>query len=449
MTDTALVWLIGAVLVLVATVPFVVARRRRERRARTSAHVAERAGLHEPASLHPVVDPARCLGCGACTAACPEGDVLGLVGGQATAIAPARCVGHGMCQRSCPTDAISLVFGTAARGVDLPRVRGDFQTNVDGLYIAGELGGMGLIRNAVEQGRQAAEGIARRAAREAPPPGFDGLDAVVVGAGPAGFAAAAALDDAGLDYAVLERAADVGGAVRQYPRRKLVMTQPFTLPGWGRIDAGTLPKETLTAAWGDALDASGVAARLRTGWTVEAVTRQDGAFTVASAEGDRLRARYVVLAIGRRGVPRRLDVPGEDAAHVVYALLEPEAFAGRRCLVVGGGDSAVEAAVALADAGAASVRLSYRRAAVTRAKAGNLRALAEAVEAGTVEPLWETTVTAIGPDHADLEGPDGAVRIDADDVVVLIGGELPTAFLERSGVALDTHFGVPRIGAEG
>ncbi|WP_412061607.1 NAD(P)-binding domain-containing protein [Rubrivirga sp. IMCC45206] len=446
MPDPVLIWLIGLALVGGIVGPFVVARRRRERAARAAAAKAERAGLHQPASLHPVIDPERCLGCGACTAVCPEGDVLALVGAQAQVIAPARCVGHGRCERACPTDAISLVFGTATRGVELPRVRGDYMTNVDGLYIVGELGGMGLVRNAVEQGRQCAEGIVK--AIRAQGPASEMREVAVVGAGPAGLSAAATLGAADVPYVVLERATDLGGTVRQYPRRKLVMTQPFEIPGYGRLDATEISKESLVELWAEVADAAGVEDQTRLGMRVTNITRVDGGFRIEGEGGEPVEARRVVLAIGRRGTPRTLGVPGDGQGHVVYALMEPEAYAGRSCLVVGGGDSAVEAAVALAEEGA-EVRLSYRKPAITRAKAANVSRLAQAVERGAITPLWASTVEAIGADTARLDTPGGEVVVPADDVFVLIGGEPPTPFLERCGIVLDTHFGVPRIGSEG
>ena len=131
--------------------------RKEEQRSLHTKAEAQEAGLHEPATLHPFIDPSACMGCGACVRACPEGEILGLIGGKAHLIEPSHCIGHGACKAACPFDAISLVFGTETRGVDLPVVGPDFQTNVPGLYIAGELGGMGLIRNAIEQGRQAME----------------------------------------------------------------------------------------------------------------------------------------------------------------------------------------------------------------------------------------------------------------------------------------------------
>ena len=117
----------------------------------------------EPPSLHPLIDPAKCVGCGACTHACPEGNILQMIGEKAVLVEPASCVGHGACRTACPVGAIELVYGTARRGIDIPAVSPDFQSNVPGLYIAGELGGMGLIANAIEQGRQAMNAIARGA----------------------------------------------------------------------------------------------------------------------------------------------------------------------------------------------------------------------------------------------------------------------------------------------
>lgn len=441
MSDHDLIIVVGVILAALTVGPFVYVRRKRENVGRGIAEKAVEFGLNVPNTLHPVVDVSKCLGCGACTRVCPEGDVLALIGGQAETVAPARCVGHGLCERACPTDAITLVFGTATRGVELPRVREDYQTNVPGLYIVGELGGMGLIRNAFEQGRQAAEGIVKITAKDTPTNAYDVL---VVGAGPAGLSVAITLERAGLRYAVLDKETDLGGAVRTFPRRKVVMTQPFTIPGYGKISQREIPKEKLVDLWDELAETTGVGRCMESGQTVSTIERaDDGSFVVRSREGGEWRARRVVLAIGRRGIPRKLGVPGENQPHVVYGLIEPEAYAGRRALIVGGGDSAVEAAMLLSAQPGTTVSLSYRRPQLTRTKPANSERFAAAIESGAVTPYWETEVTGVGADSVRLESPDGPVEVPIDDVFVFAGGELPTEFLKASGIELDVKFGEP------
>jgi len=445
LTDTSLIWLIGLALLAVAAIPAV---RRRVGLARHAVQAREKAevyGLGEPVSLHPVIDPSRCAGCGACVRACPEGDVLALVGGQAVAVQPARCVGHGMCERSCPTEAITLVFGTSKRGVELPRVKEDYETNVSGLYIVGELGGMGLVRNAFEQGRQCLESIARQAKHEAPAP--DGRpDVLIIGAGPGGLSAAASAKRLGLRAVILEKETEAGGAVRTYPRRKIVLTRPFDIPGYGKFKLGQVEKEEMMATWRDLVEKLGL--EVLGEQLVTNLQPDDHGFVVRTAAGAEHRGRRVVLAIGRRGIPRKLGVPGEGGPNVYYGLLEPQHFAGRRALVVGGGDSAVEAAMMLADQPGTSVRLSYRKDRLARVKAANQERFEAAVDAGRVVPLWSTNPIEIRPDGVVVRHDEGAeTEVPADDVFIFIGGELPTAFLEACGVALDTHFGEPRRAA--
>jgi len=434
MSDTAVIWSFGLALGAVSVAPVLLRMRRRELATYAAEAKALEYGLHEPATLHPVVDPDLCIGTGSCVDVCPEGDVFGFRNGQGVVVAPGACIGHGLCERSCPVEAVKLVYGTATRGVEIPRVRDDFQTNVDGLYIIGELGGMGLIRNAFEQGRQCIEGIAKRARRNS-----DGLlHLVIVGAGPAGLAASLYARQAGLRFVTLEREPDLGGTVRHYPRKKLVMTAPVTVPGVGKVGDGEMLKEDLVALW----QRLAVGLPIETGVTVKVVHKAGDGFAL---ETDRYgyHARRVILAIGRRGIPRKLGVPGEDLDNVQYALAEPEAFHGDRVLVVGGGDSAIEAALTISEVPGTKVRISYRRDAFGRIKPGNRARLDAALASGTIEVLWSTNVSRIEADRVWLagNGSSDSFPLDNDQVLIFAGGELPTAFLRECGVDIETKFG--------
>ena len=435
MDSDALIILVGGLtLTAVAMLPFYLRQRYRERRAKRSAEEARRYGLDVPATLHPVVHPGACINTGACISVCPEGDVLGLIQGVATPIAPGRCIGHGLCERACPVEAIQLIFGTDTRGVELPRIKANFETNVSGLYVIGELGGMGLIRNAFEQGRQCIEGIVSENDRSTN--GVD--DVIVVGAGPAGLSAALNCLHHGLKCRTIERE-DIGGTVRSYPRKKLVLTQPVVVPGYGKLKVQEIHKEALMELWAEIIGTAGL--EVQTEETVADIERIGNGFMVRTSKGN-YRTRRVVLAIGRRGVPRKLGVPGEDVPKVAYSLREPDAFAGDRVLVVGGGDSAVEAALSLAEIGGTSVTLSYRKDRFTRIKPKNHERAQNAERDGSIRFLWTTNVTEIGTDtvrYADADGRDH--ELPNDQVFIFAGGELPTAFLRSAGVMIDTKFG--------
>ena len=375
----------------------------------------------QPASLHPRIDPARCIGSGSCVKACPEQDVLAVLDGLATVVNPTSCIGHGACLRACPVDAIELVLGTDKRGVDIPMVASDFETNVPGIYVVGELGGMGLVYNAMTQALQCVEGL-----RGSVPDPVEGVHQVlIVGAGPAGIAAGLACKEAGLDFLVVEQES-IGGTVLHYPRHKIVMTRPVQLPLYGRLQVTEVRKEALLEAWHDILDRTGLT--VRTGVRVEGVGRDGDVFVVRTTDGE-LRAQRVILAMGRRGSPRKLGVSGEESAKVVYRLLEPEAYAGQRCLVVGGGDAAVEAAVTLGEVGA-EVHLAHRKGVFDRIKRKNQERLDAAVARGQVALLLEAQVAGIGDDAVEITVGGASRSLPNDHVLVFIGGVLPTAFLE-------------------
>jgi thioredoxin reductase (NADPH) len=409
---------------------------RRRRLEKRSAAAKDTTGAAEPASLHPVIDPARCIGCASCLKACPEQDlhtVLGLVGGRAELVSPGDCIGHGACRTACPVNAITLVFGSERRGVDIPVVTPHFESTVPGMFIAGELGGMGLIRNALEQGRQAVETIAQRRT----PGGGELLDLVIVGAGPAGFAAALTAKSKNMRCVTLEQES-LGGAVFQYPRGKLVMTAPATVPLIGKVNFRQTSKEALLEFWQDAEKKTGIKINYRE--RVEDIARAAHGFTVRSSRAT-YEARNVLLAIGRRGTPRKLGVPGEEMSKVVYRLIDPEQYAGRQVLVVGGGDSALEAAASIAECGGGVV-LSYRGAEFDRAKARNRERVQQAVQDGQLLLLMKSNVKHIEPRSVVLEHAGEMIQVENDAVIVSAGGVLPSEFLKRVGIAVETKYGV-------
>lgn len=393
-------------------------------------------GIFEPVSLHPVVDPNKCIATGACITACPEKDILGIVNGKATPVNASRCVGHGACFHACPTQAITLVIGTETRGVDLPHVNKNFETNVPGIYIAGELGGMGLIKNSVNQGMQAVENIAKAGKKR-----HDNTmtDLVIVGAGPAGIAGALTAKKHQLNFLIIEQDT-LGGTVFSFPRAKIVMTAPMELPLYGKLKLSETTKPELLDLWKDVLKKNDIQVKENT--KVESINPESGHFIIETQTGEHFTTKFVLLAIGRRGSPRKLGIPGEGLEKVAYRLLDPENIRGKEIVVVGGGDSAVESALLLAPHN--HVILSYRNEAFSRIKPKNLEKINAAISHNIIEVKFDSQVTEITSDEltiASLVRVEEKQTIKNDLVYIFAGGELPTQFLKKAGIDISTKFG--------
>ena len=359
--------------------------------------------------------------------------MLGLIHGKAELLSPTECIGHGACFTACPHGAIALVFGTESRGIDIPHLKPNFETNVGGIFIAGELGGMGLIRNAIEQGRQAVESICADIHKGH----TNALDLLIIGAGPAGFSASLAAMERGLRFATIEQDT-LGGTVAHYPRGKIVMTQPAILPGVGKMPFRETSKENLLVFWRQAEKDTGV--RINYNERMESIAPMESGFQVQTSKNE-YDTHSILLAIGRRGTPRTLGVPGEDLPKVFYRLIDPDQYLNSRVLVVGGGDSALEAACAIAGVEGSEVTLSYRSAAFSRAKPKNRQAVEQAESAGKLNVVLESNVRAIAADVVELDQHDQCIELANDAVIISAGGILPTPFLRSIGIDVETKFG--------
>lgn len=395
---------------------------------------AKELGFNEPVSLHPVINYDICIGSAACVAACPEHDILGVASGKAVTINASRCVGHGACFHACPVQAISLCIGTEKRGVELPHISEEFETTIPGIFIAGELGGMGLIKNAVEQGKQAMSYLASKLKSK----GNTKYDVVIVGAGPAGISASLEATKRKLKFVTLEQDT-LGGTVSNFPRAKVVMTSPMDLPLYGKVKLTETSKSELLELWKEVLSKNNI--KINELEKVEKIEKQADMLIVQTNK-NHYTTKSVLLAIGRRGSPRKLDVPGEEKEKVSYRLLEPELIHNQKVLVVGGGDSAIENALLLADE-KNEVTLSYRNESFSRLKPKNLERINSYSKNGKVKVVLNSEVIEILDNSVILRvtNKDNPLVIENDLTYIFAGGILPTKFLEEIGIKITKKFG--------
>jgi putative YpdA family bacillithiol system oxidoreductase len=390
-----------------------------------------------PQSQHPHIDATYCIGCAACTMVCPEGDVLAMLGGKAVIVNGYKCIGHSLCAEVCPVGAITMVMASPSMGADMPFLTSDYETSIKNMFIVGELGGLALIKNAINQGRDCVDNIVRKAASlGGPRRPTDVFDVLIVGAGPAGISASLRAIEKRLNYLTVDEG-EIGGTVAKYPRQKLVLTSPVEFPMHGKFKKTELSKEELIAFWHKVLERADF--KLRQGEKVEDIKKgEDGIFTVTTPKAH-YRAQAVVLALGKSGSPRKLGVKGEELPKVMYRLIEADHYVNKRILVVGGGDSAIEAAMGLAHQVGNQVTLSYRKDAFTRIKERNAQRIQESIRKGKVKVIYNSIPTEFKEKSVILEVNGKQEETPNDYVWIFAGGEPPTAFLRKIGVGFGTQ----------
>lgn len=425
--ESLLIYAITAILMIVIFLPYFFKFRKQQKADISRRAEAESLGIIRPQSQFPMIDQAKCIGCGSCVAACPEDDVLGVVYGKAVIINGIRCVGHGHCEKACPVSAIKVGLGDITTRDDIPITDSYHQSTVEGLYIIGELGGLSLIRNAIRQGRTAIEKISQDPIRVT---GGEIKDVIIVGAGPAGLTAALSCIQHKLSYLVLDQQGP-GGTILQYPRRKLVMTHPIEIPLYGWLRNTEYTKEQLLDIWEAAIEKFDL--EILNHHKVNTVKKEGEIFRVVTEKGD-FYAHSVVLAMGRRGIPRKLNVPGEEMPKVMYQLIDAQAYNGNHLLVVGGGDSAVEAAIGLARQKGNKVTISYRKNQFFRIKKKNEERIGRLIKERKIQPVFDSNVLEIAPDAVKLRRHEEVVQIPNEFVFVFAGGIPPFKMMKEMGI---------------
>lgn len=430
--DNLITYVIAAVVALFFLRGYLKSLKKRDQRARQAA---EKGKLFSegPRAQHPQIDTTYCIGCATCTMVCPEGDVLAMLGGKSVIVNGHKCIGHSLCAESCPVGAITMVMASPSVGADMPHLTPEYETNVPNLFIVGELGGLALIKNAVNQGRDCVDTIAKRLKSRGLRSSPDVYDVLIIGAGPAGISASLRAIENKLNYITLEQD-EVGGTVAKYPRQKLVMTSPVEFPMYGKFKKTELSKENLLAFWEMVLNRADF--NVRTGEKVEDIKQgPDGILAVTTAN-NQYQSRAAVLALGRTGTPRKLGVKGEELPNVMYRLIEADHYVNKKILVVGGGDSAVEAAMGLANQVGNQVTLSYRQERFGRIKERNAQRIEQCIRSGKVKVLFSSKPVEFKTDAVILDVQGKLQEFANDFVWIFAGGTPPNDFLKKIGVQL-------------
>ncbi len=434
--DTLITYGIGGVICFFFLMIYLKSLKKREAQAREAV---EKGKLFSdgPKAQHPHIDTNYCIGCATCTSVCPEGDVLAMIGGKAVIVNGHKCIGHGLCADACPVGAITMVMASPSMGADVPYLTPEYETSIANLFVIGELGGLALIKNAVNQGRECVDTIATRLKSNAGSSAAPGIfDLLVVGAGPAGISASLRAIEHKLHYITLERD-EIGGTVAKYPRQKLVMTSPVEFPMYGKFKKMQLSKENLLAFWDMVLNRADF--NCSTGEKVEDIKKgEDGIFSVTTAT-NQYRARAVILALGKAGEPRKLGAKGEDLPKVMYRLIEADHYINKKIMVIGGGDSAVEAAMGLANQSGNQVTLSYRSERFSRIKERNEKRIQECMKSGKVRVLFNSNPVEFKPESVVIDVAGNQQEIPNDFVWIFAGGTPPYAFLKKIGVGFGSR----------
>ena len=428
-----------AILAIALAIPFLLYLKKLKIREARAREAAEKGKMYSsgPTAQHPHIDNVYCIGCSICTHVCPEGDVLAMLGGKAVIVNGHKCIGHALCAEACPVGAITMVMASASTGADMPSLTPEYETNVQNMFIVGELGGLALIKNAINQGRDCVDTITNRVKAMGATRSVPGVcDVLVVGAGPGGISASLRAIENKLSYITVEQD-ELGGTVAKYPRQKLVMTSPVNFPMYGKFKKMQLSKEELIAFWDKLRERTDF--KLRSGEKVEDIQKgPDGIFTVTTTKGQ-YRSRSVVLALGRAGTPRKLGVKGEELPKVMYRLIEADHYINKKILVVGGGDSAVEAAMGLSQQTGNTVTLSYRQDRFARIKERNTKHIEESMRTGKVRVLFNSIPVEFKPNSVLINVKDALQEIPNDYVWVFAGGTPPNAFLKKVGIEFGTR----------
>jgi len=416
----------GFAVLLMAFFTVLGARKRHKQQVAPAITVGPRVLIHD-------INDDRCTGCDACVAVCPT-NVLDLVANKSRVLRFQDCIQCEACMVACPTEALVMFpEGGIPPALKVPEIDENFQTAVPGQYLIGEVAGKPLVKSAANLGRAVVEhmmltGLHPGALGQQP----NVVDVAIVGSGPGGLSAGLACIQKGLSYVVLEKEQSIASTIARYPKGKLVMAEPYDTQNLSFLPVFDAGKEQLIPIWQELLER--VQLVVKQGESVEAVTRQaDGTFEIRTTVAA-YRAQRVVLSIGTRGKPRTLQVPGENLPKIFSLLEDPDEWRGKSVLVVGGGDSACEAALALSDAGA-KVMISYRGKSFNRAAQKNKAALEQYAGEGRLKAKLGSQVLGFDGESVTLALGDGSQKKYANDAAfVLIGADPPIAWLEKVGV---------------
>ncbi len=421
---------LGGLAILIIAVFTAVSGRRRHR-----ATVAP-IGVTGPRILVHDINDDRCTGCDACVAVCPT-NVLDLVQNKSRVLRFEDCIQCEACMFACPTEALVMFpEGSQPPPLKIPEIDENFQTAVPGQYLIGEVAGKPLVKNAANLGRAVVEHMLTTGmfpgALGPSSPGEEIVDVAIIGSGPGGLSAALTCIQKGLSYVVLEKEQEIASTVARYPKGKLVMAEPYDTQNVSFLPVFDSSKEQLIPIWKELVER--VRLRANLGESVESVTKgYDGSFEVRSTVSS-YRAQRVVLSIGTRGKPRTLQVPGENLPKLMSLLDDPDLYAGLNVLVVGGGDSACEAALALSDAGA-KVMISYRGKGFNRAAPKNKSTIERYAAEGRIKAKLGSQVLQFDAESVTISLADGTQkRYPNEAAFVLIGADPPVAWLEKVGI---------------